>query len=349
MLSNGKPAVEIVEDIASKPGFIFWTETAPTSVAISKLNSVGWEQRSNKLRESMEIAERVYDLLGSLPDVLNVSQKETLRSSITIPWHDPNKSMVALVSRDSKTGLFYSHTHANFTWGDKPNGIAGYCAKYREYVLIPDLKKRPKRYRDYWVQSSTSVAGGIVALPLLNEFPDRKTGRPDCIAVLTVSSKKRRLINKNHLPYLEHVANEIKSILLQSTILPTPQEDAQELVDQLFPRSYHSDTMRERSTSNSESPADKILVDVITDLHAASRRGKKPMKAAQLLKRFKEAGDKGITMEELYPYFEDNPDKERSIVSFIGNLNTRYLSEQGLHIEGTIVYRVTKHTDKTRS
>jgi hypothetical protein len=333
MLTSHRSVVVVNEDDAAKPGYIYGI-----------VNSTDWSHRTERIDESTAIADRIYDVLGKLPRVLGVSSKVTLRSSVTIPRYDINRTMIALVSRHSRTGPFYSHTHEEFTWGEKPNGIAGYCAKHRELVLIPDIKRDLGKYEGCWVKPSTSVAGGIVAIPLLNKFNDRQTNYETCIAVLTALSKKRNLINKSHLHCLREIADEIKAILLESTILPKSQDNTQGLLDQLFSMINNSAMGKENSEGS-----DPSLEDVITSFGDRDLPGKKPVKAEEILKSFLESGAEGISMENLREHFNETADPERSATSFIAKLNKNYLKEHGLRIEGETIYRITKISNPDES
>jgi hypothetical protein len=332
MLTSYRSVVVVSEDEAAKPGYIYGI-----------LNSTDWNHRTERIDESTVIADRIYDVLGKLPRALGVSSKVTLRSSVTIPRNDINKTMIALVSRDSRTGAYYSHTHEEFTWGQNPNGIAGYSAKNKEQVLIPDIKKKLGKYTDYWVKPSTSVAGGIVALPLLHKFSDRHTSDETCIAVLTTLSKKRNLIKTSHLGCLQEIADEIKMILLESTILPTSQENVQGRLDQLFAKINNSAMGKENLPSiSNDSEGNNSLKDIIKGFLDRVLPGKKPAKAEAVLTSFLESGSEGVPMEELREHFKETADPERSATSFIAKLNKNYLKDHDLRIEGETIYRITK-------
>jgi len=308
-----------------------------------EINWIEWNDRNPYiLPEIMEVARQTDQILEKLPLILGASKEIRLRSSITIPL--PNGRMVALVSRDSKTGPFYSHSHDKFRWRERPVGIAGLCATTNQTILIPDLEKIPKGYKQSWIPSSSSPkVGGIVGLPLLKEVGN-------CRAVLTVSSKQRRFINEIHLGWLEQeIACRIESVLLNSRILPKP--GAENLVDQLFYPRYDNAMGRENLKPGSEKSkgTNQVIDSLISELQDDARLGRKPVKAEDILRRFKDAGDKGISMGELSSFFEGESGAERNVTAFIAKLNSRYLNGHDLHIEGTTIYRIIKKPKQTKT
>src|SRR5690349_6936377 len=108
MLVNDQTVViTVTESDAATPGFVYGRETSQ--------NFTDWEQRREQLHVSTVIADRVYNLLGNLRDILGVAENAVLRSAVTIPRYNAAKTMTAFVSRDSRTGSFYSNTHMDFT------------------------------------------------------------------------------------------------------------------------------------------------------------------------------------------------------------------------------------------
>jgi hypothetical protein len=91
------------------------------------------------------------------------------------------------------------------------------------------------------------------------------------------------------------------------------------------------------------------LDDELSALDENILRDRKPSKAKEILEVFKAAGDEGVTLEQLLPFFEGTEDKARKAVGFISILNDRYLQPHGLRIERSPAYRIIRsHGRKQR-
>jgi hypothetical protein len=328
------------------PGVNYFSQILAATEKSDPEKVVNWSEWSSRyhymLPEIMEVARQADRILTTLPRFLTVPRGIRLRSSITIP--QPGGKMAALVSRDSKAGPFYSESHVKFRWGERPIGIAGLCATNYRDVFIPNLDNLQDLQKDLkqaWIPS-TSKVGAIIGLPLLKDIEDKKPEGGSAPAVLTVSSNKSGFIDEKHLESLREISWQIEGVLLPSRILPSP--DTEELVAQLFQKRYDSPIGKERQQIDSQSSrnTDQIINDVLSSLQEDARRGRKPIKAEDLLRRFKEAGEEGISMEDLKEFFDGESGPERNVTAFLAKLNNRYLNEHSLHIEGITIYRIIK-------
>lgn len=334
-----------VENKIAEPGVLYGLVAPNFIVPKSATSSAEPNDRDDYyfVREIMRTAQQADQILAELPTRLNAARRIVLRSSITIAL--PDHTMVALASRDSKTGSFYSHSHDKFKWGSNPRGIAGISSTYRKEIFIPDLKNISPSYKQAYIISSSSKLGGIVALPLLKETQNSRSELKSP-AVLTVSSEQRGFFTELHRTCLTEVSWDIESVLLNN-IRILPDSYIQNPVERRTPTSYDSNMGKETIPSRSSgfSENNEILNDLISRVEGSNRRGKKPVKLEEVLKKFREAGIEGVSMEDLAECFKDSGDPERSVTSFISKLNNRHLNEHGLQIEGRTVYYITSKSD----
>src|SRR5262245_53758797 len=134
---HSKPSDDgLVVDLPSKNLLDYWLKISTQDNASGmKIELDEWDKKTYILLQVVDIAQRIYSILGTVPEVLGIPEEAWLRSSITIPL--PGSSMASFVARDSRTGYFFSPlTFSQFRWGPKPVSIAGYSASTREEVVI---------------------------------------------------------------------------------------------------------------------------------------------------------------------------------------------------------------------
>jgi len=338
MVPNIQVDDKLRADLPPKDLLNHWLEISNQNSPNVELDIDEWHTKAYIYLQVVELAQKLYECLEPLPLDLGIPESAGLRSSITIPLIDG--SMATFVSRDSRTGYFFSETFSQFQWGKNPKSIAGICATKKEPILIPDLDDETHPLRSYWIPSAPfNEDGGVLAVPMVAVLRHGNHVQKDCVAVLSITVTERGILNDTHLSIMTKFAQEITPILIQSTILHSTEELKQKVLERLFSKSSLQDELSKDSRYRDGTPK-RILAELISSLRAGTYPGRKATKAIALLRVFQVFGDGGIALPNLFHFFEGTANKARRVASEIANINNRYLKDRGIQIYGTTVYRV---------
>lgn len=300
-----------------------------------------WTNSAQVFKKVLGILQEFYNILSTIPDVLEADKTSSVRSSITLVL--ANNTMDALIARDSLTGPFELNTHKKFRWGEHAQGIAGVCATRKEPVLVSDIDDPQNPDRKFLITSSTLPEGGILSLPILLNPDASPFERRECIAVFTVTTSKRKFLKEKHVRTLAPIIENIRSIFINNTLPLTSDSQVSRRLDMLVLESYATSNMERNGRGNQAQANETVkneVQDLISELRNEIRAGKKPEKALELLEVINSTDGMGISMENLLAFFDGTKDPSRKAAAFIGLLNKRYLIEKKLKIVGTLVYKI---------